>query len=49
VYLAGFMVTTLSKSNTPPTYVNMKNKVKSILIIFFDIKGIVDKEIVMAG
>jgi hypothetical protein len=27
----------------------VNRKVKSMLIIFFDIKGIVDKEIVLAG
>jgi hypothetical protein len=27
----------------------MKSKVKSMLIIFFDIKGIIDKEFILAG
>jgi hypothetical protein len=37
---AGFMVTTLRQSNNPPNG-KVKSKVKSMLIISFDVKGIV--------
>jgi hypothetical protein len=42
---AGFMVMTLRQSNNHPSG-KVKSKVKSMLIILFDIKGIVDKELV---
>jgi hypothetical protein len=38
-----------SKSRKPKKARQVKSKVKSMLIIFFDIKGIVHKEFVMAG
>jgi hypothetical protein len=44
VMRAGFTVMTLKQSNNPP-----KRKVKSMLIVFFDIKGIVHKEFVLTG
>jgi hypothetical protein len=57
---AGFIVTALRRSNNPSNGKGQirrdrkkarqeKSKVKSMLIIFFDIKGIVHKEFVLAG
>jgi hypothetical protein len=45
---AGFMLMILSQRNNLPNG-KEKNKVKRMLIIFFDIKGIVLKKIVLAG
>jgi hypothetical protein len=45
---AGFTVMTLRQSDNPPNG-KMKSKVKGMLIIFFDIKGIVHKEFLPAG
>jgi histone-lysine N-methyltransferase SETMAR len=36
-------------SQTPKKAQQVKSKVKSMLIIFFDIKGIVHKEFILAG
>jgi hypothetical protein len=44
---AGFMIMTETKQN--PASGKAKSKVKSMLIIFFDIKGIVCKEFVLAS
>jgi hypothetical protein len=56
VMTAGFMVKILRQSNNPLTHSprpkkvrQVKSKVKDLLIIFFDTKGIIRKEFTMAG